>query len=68
MTPQELKLLANTVRAKRDALLRESDKTQYADRDSSIQMAWAPYRQALRDLPEQEGFPADVEWPKEPQP
>ena len=28
---------------------------------------WAKYRQALRDLPEQPGFPFNVEWPKEPE-
>lgn len=28
--------------------------------------AWAAYRQALRDLPRQEGFPWQVTWPKEP--
>lgn len=27
---------------------------------------WAEYRQALRDLPEQEGFPMNVEFPEEP--
>lgn len=27
---------------------------------------WAKYRQALRDLPEQEGFPLDIEFPKRP--
>lgn len=28
--------------------------------------AWARYRQALRDLPTQEGFPFDVEFPTPP--
>lgn len=27
---------------------------------------WAKYRQALRDLPEQEGFPFDIKFPKRP--
>ena len=27
---------------------------------------WAQYRQALRDIPQQEGFPFNVEWPKKP--
>jgi hypothetical protein len=27
---------------------------------------WAKYRQALRDLPEQPGFPFEVTWPEEP--
>ena len=28
---------------------------------------WAVYRQALRDIPEQPGFPWDVEWPTKPE-
>lgn len=28
---------------------------------------WAVYRQALRDIPEQSGFPWDVEWPTKPE-
>ncbi|MGN1318898.1 MAG: phage tail assembly chaperone, partial [Lachnospirales bacterium] len=27
---------------------------------------WAVYRQALRDIPEQEGFPFDVKFPSQP--
>lgn len=27
---------------------------------------WAQYREALRDLPEQEGFPFEITWPKKP--
>ena len=27
---------------------------------------WAKYRQALRDLPKQEGFPFDIQWPVSP--
>lgn len=29
--------------------------------------AWAAYRQALRDLPQQEGFPFDVQFPAAPE-
>ena len=29
--------------------------------------AWGVYRQALRDLPEQDGFPFDVQWPERPE-
>ena len=28
---------------------------------------WAVYRQALRDVPEQSGFPWDIEWPVKPE-
>jgi hypothetical protein len=28
---------------------------------------WAAYRQALRDIPEQAGFPYEIDWPKKPE-
>jgi len=56
---------AEEVRTQRDALLKESDWTQVADAPVD-QSAWANYRQALRDLPEQEGFPQEVVWPQKP--
>ena len=52
------------VRAQRDRLLSASDWTQLADAPVD-QAAWATYRQALRDLPEQDGFP-DVAMPAAP--
>lgn len=55
--------LAKQVRAQRDALLRESDWTQLPDVPVDRQ-AWATYRQALRDITSQPGFPATVTWPK----
>jgi hypothetical protein len=56
--------LAANVRAQRDRLLADSDWTQLADAPVD-QAAWATYRQALRDLPEQEGFP-NVDFPNDP--
>jgi len=56
---------AEEVRTQRDALLKESDWTQVADAPVS-QTAWADYRQALRDVPQQEGFPQEVVWPNKP--
>jgi hypothetical protein len=52
------------VRGHRDRLLSGSDWTQVADAPVD-QAAWATYRQALRDLPQAEGWP-DVELPSEP--
>jgi len=46
-------------------LLKESDWTQVADAPVD-QSAWADYRQALRDVPQQEGFPQEVVWPNPP--
>ena len=56
---------AEEVRTQRDALLKDSDWTQVSDAPVD-QSAWANYRQALRDLPEQEGFPQEVVWPNPP--
>lgn len=53
------------LRAERDRLLAESDWTQVADAPVN-QAAWASYRQALRDVPQQAGFPDDVVWPTKP--
>lgn len=57
--------LEATVRDMRNALLAASDWTQVADAPVD-QVAWAEYRQALRDVPSQEGFPMQVEWPVKP--
>ena len=56
---------AQQVRAERNRLLIESDWTQLADSPVD-KTAWATYRQALRDLPQQVGFPSDVTWPVAP--
>lgn len=55
----------SVVRSDRDRLLQQSDWTQLADApvDSA---AWAAYRQALRDVPSQSGFPYVVSWPTTP--
>jgi hypothetical protein len=60
----EIASKAARVRAQRDRLLSESDWTQVADAPVNKE-AWAAYRQALRDLPNQEGFP-DVDMPNDP--
>jgi hypothetical protein len=54
--------LAAAARAQRDALLTASDWTQVADAPVD-QAAWATYRQALRDVPAQVGFPESIDWP-----
>lgn len=56
---------AANIRAERDRLLAASDWTQVADAPVN-QAAWAAYRQALRDIPQQEGFPHNVAWPVKP--
>lgn len=66
----ETAIAAQKVRAKRDALLDATDKEMTVDRiereSEQTVSAWKAYRQALRDIPEQAGFPFDVEWPVRP--
>ena len=54
---------AKQVRVQRDELLASSDSMALADR---ITDSWRTYRQALRDVPAQTGFPANITWPTEP--
>jgi len=63
--PSEADLLAAEARTKRNTLLTQSDWTQVADAPVD-QAAWATYRQALRDVPDQDGFPTDINWPTKP--
>ena len=56
---------AKSIRATRDARLSGSDWTQVADAPVD-KAAWATYRQALRDVPAQTGFPWDITWPEKP--
>jgi len=56
---------AAQARSQRDALLSKSDWTQVSDAPVN-QQAWADYRQALRDLPQQAGFPTEITWPVKP--
>lgn len=59
---------AKEARSKRNALLTESDWTQLADSplDADGKGAWALYRETLRMVPQQSGFPWNVTWPPKP--
>lgn len=52
----------------RDTLLAKSDWTQSPDSPltDAKKAEWAIYRQALRDVPDQSGFPTDFRWPVQP--
>jgi len=56
--------LAASERAKRTALLMETDH--YALADVTMTDAMKTYRQALRDVPQQTGFPSSITWPDKP--
>jgi hypothetical protein len=53
---------AASIRSSRTEKLKECDWTQVADAPVD-KAAWATYRQALRDVTQQAGFPWDVQWP-----
>ena len=53
------------VRADRNVRLAATDWTQIAD-STANKLVWSTYRQALRDVPLQVGFPQNVTWPQEP--
>jgi len=55
---------ATETRNKRDRLL--SDTDWMALSDNTMTPEWATYRQALRDITDQTGFPNNVTWPSEP--
>lgn len=53
-------------RAQRDRLLTACDWTQLDDVPLATKRAWVAYRQALRDLTKQPGFPTEIQWPTSP--
>ena len=56
----------HSMRQERNRLLTESDWTQVKDAPVD-QAAWADYRQQLRDITQQAGFPWEITWPEVPQ-
>jgi hypothetical protein len=66
---EEYEEYANSLRAKRNELLAATDWTQVPDAPLTVDQKadMQVYRQALRDIPEQDGFPYDVNWPVMPE-
>ena len=60
---------AKGVRTTRDAKLAECDWLVIKAAETGVALAadWAAYRQALRDVPAQAGFPHNVTWPAKPE-
>ena len=65
MTLSDTSGLTRIIRNQRDALLAETDWWAVADR--TMTQAEIDYRQALRDVPAQAGFPENVTWPTKPE-
>jgi hypothetical protein len=57
--------LIEDIKFRRREELKDSDWTQLSDAPVDKAM-WESYRQKLRDLPTQDGFPYNVVWPKPP--
>lgn len=57
------------IRKERNQKLTACDWTQLDDTplDNVAKAQWAAYRQALRDVPDQPGFPFNVTWPSQPE-
>ena len=57
--------IESNARYERNRKLLESDHLMLPDYpiDEETRQAIIAYRQALRDLPEQEGWPENIEWP-----
>lgn len=66
---QRIQDKANEVRSERSAKLSASDWTQLDDSPvtNAKKLEWASYRHALRDIPQQAGFPWTVQWPVKPE-
>lgn len=60
---EEAALQSDLIRNQRNTLLSQSDVYALADR---ITDEWKTYRQALRDVPAQAGFPDNITWPTKP--
>lgn len=62
---KRLSYFAEEARKQRDYLLRECDG-KMAEDSTCDKTTWTAYRQALRDVPGQKGFPENIIWPTEP--
>lgn len=59
---------ANAVKADRDRMIAGTDwiVTKSAEAGEPVPESWKTYRQALRDIPAQTGFPFTITWPTRP--
>lgn len=55
--------LSIKIRLQRNELLSSTDWSQVADISQIVRDKYIQYRQALRDVPQQEGFPENIVWP-----
>jgi hypothetical protein len=60
-----MKKAADFIRSNRNALIAETDWWATSDRTMTAEQT--AYRQALRDITDQTGFPTDITWPTKPE-
>lgn len=73
--PVPAEMLAERARARRDVLLNETqwvvqraqEEALLSGGNMVVPTEWLMYRQALRDLPSQPGFPSEITWPEMPE-
>ena len=60
---------SNNIRTRRNSLLSDSDwlVIKYMEIANTIPEVWSVYRQGLRDITSQTGFPYDISWPIKPE-
>lgn len=63
---EELLQLSSEYRLHRNRLIAETDWILLEDVNISNKADWLTYRQNLRDLTNQPGFPTDIIWPEKP--
>lgn len=66
-TDGETSTRASLIRSERNRRLAECDWTQGKDIPGQVSEQWAGYRQLLRDMSDQPGFPWSAAWPAPPQ-
>ena len=70
LTPEEQEYMLEegkkAFRRDRSLRLAETDFVMFSDTPEASQ-EWLDYRQALRDVPQQPGFPQNIVWPEKPQ-
>lgn len=65
----DLETLTQQINSNRKSLLKQSDWTDTVSAQTRLPnyQQWQDYRQALRDIPQQTGYPENVIWPELPQ-
>jgi hypothetical protein len=66
----DINAIISLVMYNREVILRETDWTQLPDANKNLtdedKNLWLEYRQKLRDITQQPGWPENIDWPKRP--